>query len=124
MAERSKAAAGRAEAKWARRVERLGRSGLSIRTFAAREGLPAGSLSFWKWKLAQRGRRPTGAGKSQAPLRFVELKAPAGAEAVKPTTTAPVFEVVLGMGRMVRVAGGFDATELVRLVGVLEEASP
>ena len=123
MAERARAARRGAEAKWARRVERLGRSGLSIRTFAAREGLPAGSLSFWKWKLAQRGRRATGAGRSQeAPLRFVELKAPAAAQAARPTT-APVFEVVLGMGRMVRVPGGFDAAELVRLVGVLEEAS-
>ena len=120
MAERSRTAGRGAEAKWARRVERLERSGLSIRTFAAREGLPAGSLSSWKWKLAQRRRPTSGAGaRDGAPLRFVELKTPAAAPA-KPTT-APAFEVVLGMGRMVRVPGGFDAADLVRLVGVLEE---
>jgi hypothetical protein len=118
MAERSRTAGRGAEAKWARRVERLERSGLSIRTFAAREGLPAGSVSFWKWKLAQRRRRTAG-NREAAALRFVELKTAAAAPAK--ATTAPAFEVVLGMGRTVRVPGGFDAAELVRLVGVLEE---
>jgi hypothetical protein len=42
--------------RWARRVERLKRSGLSIWVFAAREGLAAGSLSHWKWKLERQGR--------------------------------------------------------------------
>jgi hypothetical protein len=121
MAERSRTAGRGAEAKWARRVERLERSGLSIRTFAAREGLPAGSLSSWKWKLAQRRRQASGAGMREGapPLRFVELKASAATTA-QPTTT-PAFEVVLATGRMVRVTGGFDAAELIRLVGVLEE---
>ncbi len=117
MAERSRAVSSGAEAKWARRVERLERSGLSIRMFAAREGLPAGSLSSWKWKLAQRRGRAPGA---EAPLRFVELKAATGPLTTKPTTTT-TFEVVLEAGRVVRVPGGFDAAELVRLVGVLEE---
>jgi hypothetical protein len=49
----------------------------------------------------------------------VELKASAATTA-QPTTT-PAFEVVLATGRMVRVTGGFDAAELIRLVGVLEE---
>jgi len=30
--------------------------------------------------------------------------------------------VVLGSGRRVRIPGGFDAAELTRLVGVLEES--
>jgi len=42
-------------ARSAKRVERLERSGLSIRTFAVRAGLEAGLLSFWKWKLARQG---------------------------------------------------------------------
>lgn len=120
MAERSRVTSSGAEAKWARRVERLERSGLSIRVFAAREGLPAGSLSFWKWKLAQRGRARGAGNIEEAPPRFVELKVPAPAPEARPTP-APAFEVVLGMGRMVRVRGGFDAAELIRLIGVLEE---
>jgi hypothetical protein len=101
-------------AKWAKRVERLERSGLSVRTFAAREGLKAGSLSFWKWKLARGASRPTTA--PVAPLKFVELTA-----AALQAPAAAVFEVVLRSGRTVRVAGGFDAAELARLVVVLEE---
>jgi hypothetical protein len=108
-----------AEAKWAKRVARLERSGVSIRTFAAREGLKAGSLSYWKWRLSQRGRaRPA----AVAPLRFVELtgrQSPSAAPA-----PAPGFEVVLSTGRKVRVPGGFDAGELGRLVAVLEEVTP
>jgi hypothetical protein len=99
--------------RWAKRVERLERSGLSIRTFAAREGLKAGTLSFWKWKLAHGDGRARA--ERVAALQFVELTARATA------TARPGFEVVLSSGRMVRVAGGFDASELVRLVGVLEE---
>jgi hypothetical protein len=103
---------------WAKRVERLERSGLSIRTFAEREGLKAGSLSFWKWKLGQdRGRG--GAAAATAPVSFIELRAEAGA-----LPPGQPFEVELRSGRRVRVAAGFDAAELARLVVVLEEARP
>lgn len=113
MTTKASAAASAAEAKWAKRVARYERSGVSIRTFAAREGLKAGSLSYWKWRLAH-GKRTRAA---VAPLRFVEL----------PVLTAPAasrFEVVLATGRTVRVPSGFEAGELARLVGVLEEARP
>lgn len=106
-----------AAARWAKRVERLERSGLSVRTFAAREGLKAGSLSFWKWKLAQ-GQRRASAAAPVAPLKFVELTAAASTAPAGPA----ILEVVLRSGRMVRVPSGFDAAELARLVGVLEEA--
>ncbi len=106
-------------ARWAKRVERLGRSGLSIRTFAAREGLKAGSLSFWKWKLAQQGKDGEASAEPAAPLQFVELTA---REAPRAAPASAGFEVVLASGRTVRVARGFDAAELARLVGVLEEA--
>jgi hypothetical protein len=109
-----------AEAKWAKRVARLERSGVSSRTFAAREGLKAGSVSYWKWRLSQRGRaRPA----AVAPLRFVELTGRQGPSAA-PAPPAPGFEVVLATGRKVRVPGGFDAGELGRLVAVLEEVTP
>lgn len=74
---------------WARRVARLERSGLSLRKFAAREGLKAGSLSFWKWKLAQ---QRSSAARAATPPKFVELtvtERPAPAE-------VPRLEVVLG----------------------------
>lgn len=105
-------------ARWAKRLDRLERSGLSIRTFAAREGLKPGSLSFWRWKLAQQGRDRRAGAAPVTPLRFVELTT---REAPKPVPTGAGFEVVLSSGRMVRVAGGFNGAELARLVGVLEE---
>ena len=120
MASVEAAPTGAAAKRWAKRVERLERSGLTIRTFAEREGLKAGSLSFWKWKLAQeRGGRsgsvPVG------PLKFVELMtAPDSARSI--TAASPGFEVLLRSGQTVRVPGGFDAAELARLVVVLEEA--
>jgi hypothetical protein len=104
--------------RWAKRLERLERSGQSIRTFAAREGLRAGSLSFWKWKLAQQGRKGRTGATPAAPLQFVELTTREGPKAAP---TCAGFEVVLSSGRLVRVAGGFDGAELARLVGVLEE---
>jgi hypothetical protein len=103
--------------KWAKRVERLERSGLSQRAFAAREGLAAGSLSFWKWKLRQEG-----AGKGEpapvAPVNFIELTAKPESQ---PSRAAMAFEVQLRSGRSVRVVAGFDAAELARLVEILEE---
>ncbi len=109
---------GRAAEQWAKRVARLERSGLSIRAFAEREGLKAGSLSFWKWKVGRKsGRR--GAVPEAEPVRFIELRAEAAAQ-----PTAQPFEVELRSGRRVRVTAGFDAAELARLVVVLEEARP
>lgn len=119
MAKAETAVTSAAAARWGKRVERLERSGLSVRTFAAREGLKAGSLSFWKWKLAQ-GQRPRAAPVS--PIKFVELTA-APAVTVAPAAGAG-FEVVLRAGRTVRVPAGFDAAELGRLVVALEEARP
>jgi hypothetical protein len=105
---------------WAERVRRQERSGLSLRKFAEREGLKAGSLSFWKWKLGQERRGGKRTAAAVSPVRFVELRA----EAVGPPAPAQQFEVELRSGRRVRVAVGFDAAELARLVVVLEEARP
>jgi hypothetical protein len=106
-----------AAAKWSERVKKLGESGLTLGEFAKREKVNAGTLSFWKWKLARReGGRARGS--RVEPLKFVELTA------ATPSAAAPVpsFEVVLRSGRTVRVPGGFDAAALARLVNVLEEA--
>lgn len=45
MAKASSVEAGEATARWARRIKEQKESGLSVRRFAAREGLKAGSLS-------------------------------------------------------------------------------
>lgn len=107
---------------WARRVRRLEESGLSLRRLAEREGLKAGLLSFWKWKLRHaRGRKREAA---VPPVEFIELRTEPAPVAPAPVAVAQPFEVELRSGRRVRVAAGFDAAELARLVVVLEEARP
>ena len=84
--------------------------------------MKAGSLSFWKWKLARQGSGEERSGGARvAPLQFVELTAKEG---LRPALVWAGFEVVLSSGRTVRVADGFDEAELARLVGVLEERCP
>lgn len=114
MAKTAGAGVGDAAAKWAERVEALRQSGLSIRKYAAREGLRAGTLSFWKAKLERHGHSQV---PRVAPMKFVELMAaPPGSRA-----PAAQFEIVLRSGATVRVPGGFDGIDLARLVAVLEE---
>jgi transposase-like protein len=134
---------------WTKRVERLADSGLTAKEFAEEIGVNANTLAGWRWRLSSRqgsGERRKGEGprgppslglvpssedgleegasgagdagaEPIAPMRFVELttKPPA-----TPAQVAP-FEIVLRSGRVVRVTGGFDAAELTRLVGLLEE---
>jgi transposase-like protein len=135
---------------WLKRVERLADSGLTAKEFAAEIGVNANTLAGWRWRLGQgeqaqkgparlgivaapedeSGERASAVGDRRtqevttipetepiAPMKFVELTRKTAAV---PTQVAP-FEIVLGSGRVVRVPGGFDAAELARLVGVLEE---
>ena len=118
MMEASGAATSGAAAKWAEQVKKLEESGLKVGKFAEREGLNAGTLSFWKWKLA-RGEVGRASGARVEALKFVELTASASPA---PPAASASFEVLLRSGRTLRVPGGFDAAELARLVGVLEEA--
>jgi hypothetical protein len=106
-----------AAAEWARRVEEQEKSGLSIREFAEQQGLKPGSLSFWRWKLARSGHA---AGlPAVTPLGFVELTA-VPSPAPEPRSEGLVFEIGLASDRSIRVPAGFDASELARLVAVLE----
>lgn len=117
---------------WAGRVERWQRSGLTASRFASREGVNAGTLAFWKWKLRQDGRgggrrserrveQEHGGGERVA---FVELvsstSAPASVPGLGPDARSGVFEVVLPAGYRVRVVPGFERGSLGELLDVLE----
>jgi transcriptional regulator with XRE-family HTH domain len=87
-------------------------SGLSVREFAARNGLVPQRLERWQRKLASA--RPSAA-------TFVEIAPVLAGSGVR--ASASGFEVVLRSGRVVRVGAGFDAGELRRLLAVVDEAS-
>src|SRR5262245_18705968 len=98
------------------RKERLGRrwveqwrgSGMSVRAFCDRHGLATASFYNWRRVLARRAAEEP----AFVPVQVV-------ADAVPTRTSA--LEVVLADGRAVRVAPGFDAATLRRLLAVLEE---
>jgi transposase-like protein len=80
-------------------------SGLTLSAFAAREGLAAHRLYFWKQRLEQAGKD------SSSPVAFLELR---------PSAPAAV-EVVLRSGRVLRVSESIAPGALRRLVDVLEQ---
>jgi len=88
-------------------------SGESLSAFAQRHGIDPQRLYSWRRKLdAGRGPDSSGAREAFVPVRVAS-------EATVPLASG--FELVLSMGRVVRVGANFDASALRRLVGVLEE---
>ena len=104
-------------AKWSELVKRWTESGLKAAEFARREGLNAGTLSYWKWRLRREGRRT-------ALSRRASGRAPAFVEVV---ATLPVvadrIEVVVDGKDVVRVPDGFDDATLRRVMAVVRERS-
>lgn len=98
-------------AEWAGRVARWQAGGLSAKAFAAREGIDAKLLGWWRWRLG------CGASsESERAPRFVEMQV---IDAVPAPSRAPgPVEIVLGNGRVVRVAPGFDAATLERVLTI------
>lgn len=92
---------------WTVRVREWKRSGLTAAVFAEREGINAGTLTWWSSKLG----RAAGVA-ARPPVLEVKVEAQANAGAL---------EVVLGCGVRVVVPVDFDETTLGRLLSVLGE---
>lgn len=107
---------------WRRLVRAWKESGELAAKFAAARGLCANTLRWWSSELNRRDR----SGARETPLRFVELMPrPASEIASVPLQLAHCpqgsgVEVVLSSRRVVRVALGFDAVTLQRVVVSLE----
>jgi transposase len=102
-------------ADWARRVARWEKSGLTRSEFAAREGVKATTLGWWRSALRRAAAEPITALVPQA-MSFVEV-ASVGVEA-----THERIEVELRNGRVVRVPASFDEDALRRVLAVAEGA--
>ena len=101
----------RKERQWRRWISQWQTSGLSVRVFCARHGLATARFYHWRRVLERRAtERPA----------FVPVQVVAD----PPPPQASALELVLADGRALRVAPGFDATTLRRLLAVLEGEGP
>lgn len=103
---------------WTRYVRKWATSGLSAAQFAAKHGISATSLSWWKWRLGAGAKtrsvqRRVSTRSKVPPLSFVEM-----------TVAAPPeepLELVFPSGAFIRVRTGFSAALLEQLIDVLEK---
>jgi hypothetical protein len=120
---------------WAALIDEWRRSGLSLPAFCQRHGLSRGTMQNWVYKPAlrhavdeaRRAARPP----AVAPVRADGPPPPDPSPAFLPVRIVEVaaghdvpdrsgVEIVLGAGRRVVVAAGFDSETLRRVLAVLE----
>lgn len=102
---------------WARLVKRWEASGLDAAAFAAREGVVAKSLVWWRWKL--RSMPPAAAPEPRfVPVRVVDPTA----RAPCPPSTDAAIEIALPNKLVVRVAPGFDPAVLAQVLAIASSA--
>lgn len=97
------------EAKWRRLIAAQSKSGLTVREFAAAEGVAAATLYWWRSKLRRGGR----GGTELVPVDVVEDCADSD------TPAHGGFEVHVDGVMTLRVPAGFDEGELRRLIRAL-----
>jgi hypothetical protein len=97
----------RKERQWRRWIGEWQASGLSARAFCQRRGLTVARFYAWRRALQRRAAEKV----VFVPVQVVADRVP---------DRAIALEVVLAGGRAVRVAPGFDAATLRRLLAVLE----
>lgn len=98
----------RKEQLWRRLISDWRASGLTVREFCERRGLP--EPSFYGWRRQLQRRRAEAA-------RFVPVRVLAD----EPPVAEGAIELVLAGKRSLRIAPGFDAATLRRLLDVLED---
>lgn len=97
---------------WRRMLRQWRRSGLSVRDFCAQQELAGASLYAWRRTIARRDAEA---------VPFVPVRVVADPKAgAAPDGPSSGLELVVG-GRRVRIAPGFDAPTLQRLLVLLEE---
>jgi hypothetical protein len=105
------------EARYRRMVAEWAQGNETAEAVAARHGIAAGTLKWWRCELKRRDRGAARAVGSETELLPVRVTSP-GSSTV-PRTTA--FEVVLcGGKRVVRIPGGFDPIDVRAVVEAVE----
>jgi hypothetical protein len=100
---------------WRRLLRQWRRSGLSVRAFCAQQDLAEANFYAWRRIITRRDAET---------LPFVPVRVVPDLEA-RTSADGPGsgLELVVG-GRRVRIAPGFDAPTLQRLLALLEEGQP
>jgi hypothetical protein len=101
-------------------LARWQRSGLTLREFGQQRGIPLSTLTWWRQVFRRAGEPVAAAPKSAAAsdaVVFTEVRRPTTV-----STTAPVVEVVLRTGHVLRVPPGADTETLRRVFQNLQTA--
>ena len=104
-----------ARARQMRRVlARWQRSGLTLREFGKKRGIPASTLSWWRQVFRRAGEEEVNGAAAENAVVFTEVPKPA-----KVPGTPVGLEIVLHNGHMVRVPTGADSDTLRRVLQAL-----
>jgi len=97
-----------------RMLARWQRSGLTLREFGEKRGIPPSTLNWWR-RVFRDARAEDGNGSSaENPVVFTEVPKPA-----KVPRMPAVLEIVVPSGHIVRVPAGVDPATLQRVLGAL-----
>ena len=118
----------RASVRAAGHIRAQGRSGLTVAAYCAAHGVSAST--FYRWKRVFQGDARGGRDEGAAEARRTAVKDDAGPKALFAEVAAPTVcaqercsgvEVELASGLRIRVAPGFDAETLRRVITTLED---
>ncbi len=101
-------------------LARWQRSGLTLREFAQRRGIPLSTVTWWRQVFRHAGEPVNPASKSTPASNavvFTEVPRPATVP-----TTPPVLEIVLRSGHVLRVPAGADTETVQRVLQALQTA--
>src|SRR5439155_20706666 len=106
----------RSAEEWSALIEEWKRSGLDLERFAARRGIRAKSLGWWRWRLKSEA-ATTAPDQDAATLRLVEVRVDDPPQS--PELAAPAWELVTADGHRLRVDRDLDCVALDRVLGRL-----
>jgi hypothetical protein len=91
------------------------RSGLTLREFGEKRGIPLSTLAWWRRVFRRAGDEEGNGAAAEPVVVFTEVSPPA-----KVPGTAAVLEIVLHSGHLVRVPAGADSATLQRVLQALQ----
>ena len=111
-------AARRSREEWVAEVARWRKSGLGSAEYAQQHGLNRSTLLGWSFKVGAPEAKPQH--ETKAPVGFLPVRVRERQTGQGAISDESRIEIVLANGRAVRVAGGVSASELARVLAVVE----